>query len=203
MKNDKERSRAWRQANPDKVREYKRLSYERNREKARAAQAAYYQKNKEKRLADTKARRIANPEEHRAEARRYRAKYPEKVKTWQKNFFMQRRANVMAANARRSAKAKGVECNLDVAWFEERLKAGVCEMSGIPFDLSAGSRNPNSPSIDRIVAGGPYTKANCRLTIWWLNRALSNMGDDYCLDVFRRILQRRGEMPAPCLRLVA
>lgn len=203
MKNSKEALRAWRLANPDKIREYKKRDYEKNREKIRAQQAAYHLKNKEKRSAYGKARRAANPEEHRAEARRYRAKYPEKFKAWQKNFFMQSRANVMAAHAQKNAKKKGVACDLDIEWFKERLAVGTCEMSGIAFDMSPGARNHNKPSIDRIAPNGPYTKANCRLIIWWLNRALSNMGEDYCLDVFRRILQRRGEMAVPCLRLVA
>ena len=64
-------------------------------------------------------------------------------------------------------------------------------MTGIEFDMSV-SRSANSPSIDRINPAGPYTKENCRMILWSLNRALSNHGEEYMFDLFKRIFEKRG-----------
>ena len=92
------------------------------------------------------------------------------------------------------ARRKGVSCDLPLTWFEEKLKAGHCEMSGLAFDFETivkGSPGPNTPSVDRIVAGGNYTASNCRLILFCINRALSNFGEDYILKVFSQVLARR------------
>lgn len=65
-------------------------------------------------------------------------------------------------------------------------------MSSLPFSYS--KRSPNLPSIDRIDPKGPYTKENCRLILWWLNRALIDLGEEYAMQVFRGIFVSRGEM---------
>lgn len=99
----------------------------------------------------------------------------------------------MLIKVKQRAKEKGVNFDLTIEWFETRLKAGACELSGLPFDLEA-KRGRNSPTIDRITAGGHYTQANCRMILWSINRALNNYGEDYLFGVFERVLaRRRGE----------
>src|SRR6202012_5673358 len=89
-----------------------------------------------------------------------------------------RRAKLFLHRAKKVCKKMGVECDLTEEWIQTRLDAGTCELSGIPFDFD-GKKTPNSPSVDRKVAAGPYTKDNCRLVLWSINRALSNLGDEY------------------------
>lgn len=105
------------------------------------------------------------------------------------------RARLMWQGIRGEAKRKGVSCDLTLAWFESRLKIGLCEMSGLPFDLERSGRRtaaPNTPSVDRRVAGGNYTEANCRMILFSINRALSDCGEEYMLNVFQHVLARRG-----------
>jgi len=83
-----------------------------------------------------------------------------------------------------------LQCGITPAWIKERLDRGVCELTGIAFDMT-GKRTQNSPSIDRIIPGGPYTPENCRMILWSLNRGLNNYGLDYMLTIFEMILRKR------------
>jgi hypothetical protein len=104
------------------------------------------------------------------------------------------RARVMRQGVKDEARRKGIEFDLSLEWFETRLKVGVCELSGLPFDFERGGKTakPNAPSIDRIAPGGHYTETNCRMILFSINRALWNWGEDYVLSVFRHVLARRG-----------
>lgn len=86
------------------------------------------------------------------------------------------RAVHMINNMRRRAKVKNLHVDIDVDWVESKLIVGVCEVTGIPFDIKVNGgkghkTNSFSPSIDRIQQDGPYTKDNCRVTCWIYNRA--------------------------------
>lgn len=89
------------------------------------------------------------------------------------------------------AKKEGVPCDITPEWIEEKLHQGVCEISGIEFELAkppgTNVRVPNSPSIDRIVAGGSYTQDNCRLVLLCLNIAINDWGLGHIRKVFRAV----------------
>lgn len=185
-------AKAWRDANQERARELNRQSYVRNRAvinarrrerlatdpefKARIDRQtkASQEKNREKHLAKAKERRLANPDTHRAAVAEYRRKNPV---SW------------YLYSLRKHAKAKGLEFDLTLKWLQERFDKGLCELSGLPFDRTK-KRGPNSPSIDRIRAGGPYTQANCRMILWCINLALSNYGEDHLIHVFRHVIAR-------------
>ena len=191
MERKRAKARKWKRDNPDKIRQYRARDTERhadgikararawylaNREEALAAQKRYRQENREKILNREHEKRKANPERYRDNLRRHKIAKP---------------ASWHLYGVRKTAKAKGVECDLDHKWFEERLMNGVCEMSGRAFSKIPRGRHPDSPSVDRIDPTGPYTKANCRMIIWWLNRAMSNLGEEYAISVFRSVIERR------------
>jgi hypothetical protein len=76
--------------------------------------------------------------------------------------------------AKQRAEQKGIEFTLRAGWIREKIIAGVCEKTGITFDLEGVYRNgrrqnPWSPSIDRIVPGGPYSPENCQIVVWEYN----------------------------------
>jgi hypothetical protein len=192
------KSKEWRDRNPEKMRAYKRRYYELHREEQNARARLYYAKHKEKLQAQERERHRLNRDALLARKRADRAKNPEKYRTWHRRH---KEANPVAwrlYSARKQAKAKGVEFDLDLEWFKSLLAKGICELSGLPFDLrekpSVGGRGPNSPSVDRRDPRGPYTKANCRLILWWLNRAMIDLGEEYAMRVFRGIFIKRGEM---------
>lgn len=197
---EREAQRAWRKANPEKVREYKSRHYHKHKAKQQTKNRARYLRDRKKVLERQKADRAANPDKYREQDRALRARNPERFRLYAKRFRDTNRASTMLSGIKSGAKQTGLPMDLDREWFQTRLDAGVCELSGLPFDLtgyaSVGGRGPNIPSVDRINPSGGYTKDNCRMILWWLNRAMINLGDEYCLNVFRQIFIKRGEIAA-------
>lgn len=185
-----ERTRAWKIANRAKVLAAGALYRERNREKIRASASA----SREKRAQYARAIRLADPEAWKAKKKSYDTANAERIRAWGRARKQDAPVSYFMKHTRRAAKKATVAFDLDRAWFEMRLGAGVCEMSGLSFEF--GRRNWNAPSVDRIDPKGPYTKDNCRLVLWALNAALSDRGEGYMLAVFRAIFIRRGEMIA-------
>lgn len=147
-------------------------------------------KEKIQRAAADKKWRQANPEKVREIRRREYWKNRDKILAQQKVNWRIKRAPRLLSTIRKKCNRDGLSCDLTVKWLQERFDAGVCEMSGLPFDF-ATAHGPYCPSIDRIKAGGGYTQDNCRMIILFLNRALSNMGDDFACKVFAAVLERR------------
>ena len=56
-----------------------------------------------------------------------------------------------------------------------------------------GKNTPDSPSIDRINPFGGYTKDNCRIVLWCINRALFIYGEDYMLKVFKACIEKKSK----------
>ena len=83
------------------------------------------------------------------------------------------------------AKQKGWDFDLDKEWVEERLANGLCEVSNIPFEVTAHS--PWRPSIDRKDSSKGYTRDNCRLVVWQFNLAKGDKDDEVVLRLARAI----------------
>lgn len=150
------------------------------------------QREKDRRRTDPEYAKREREKNRRAKAARL-AKDPEGYRKILKDYKDNHRPESHMYSVRKAARKKGVEFDLDLEWFTERWKNGVCELSGLPF-IVASRRVPFSASVDRKNPSGPYTKSNCRMIIWWLNMALSNLGEDHALTVFRAVFVKRGEM---------
>jgi len=72
--------KAYRAANPEKIKAEKKAYHAANREKVNGQMKAYHAANPEKRMAKDKAYRAANPEKLKAKDKAYRAANPEKAK---------------------------------------------------------------------------------------------------------------------------
>lgn len=107
------------------------------------------------------------------------------------------RASHMLNNAKSRAKRKNIPFELDAEWIRERLRAGKCEVTNIPFVFAINggrghTENSFSPSIDRIVPELGYTKDNCRVICWIYNRARGAFPDsDFDYMISQLIEQNR------------
>ena len=90
-----------------------------------------------------------------------------------------------------SAKNRCSKVTITSDWIAEKLKQGVCELTGLPFDLSKHKnfvRNPYSPSLDRINNKlHEYTPENTRVVIWSVNCAINEFGLETMLPIFKKL----------------
>jgi len=102
------------------------------------------------------------------------------------------RASKLVAAAKSRAALKGLPFNLTVQWVQEALDYGVCEATGIAFDLMA-NRGWNTPSLDQIEPGKGYTTENTRVILFGLNAACGNWGESRVIQMAQAIMKRRRE----------
>lgn len=95
---------------------------------------------------------------------------------WNSENTIKLRAQRLHGNAQKRAKVNGwPTLDFDSLWLEEKIKAGHCEVTGIPFDLntqvssSVHAKNPWVPSIDRIDSQKPYSKENVQVVVYMYN----------------------------------
>ena len=85
-------------------------------------------------------------------------------------------------------------CDIDIEFLNTLLEKqhGLCFYSGRPLNNGAG---PDTISIDRRDATGPYTKDNVVLSTWQVNRMKSNISEDTFLSLCDAISDRRRKLP--------
>lgn len=91
----------------------------------------------------------------------------------------------MVNGARRRAKDQGVDFDLDLDWVKQKIEAGKCEVTGIPFNLQPAKdkwKHPYAPSLDRVEAGAGYTKDNVRVVVAIYNLAVNEWGEQVFWD---------------------
>lgn len=125
----------------------------------------YHKKNTEKRRA-IDAKRLASP--------------------------VGRAGNIYRA-ARRRSLAKGIEFSVSLARIERALVLGICERTGIAFDLSRPdgvSRNPYAASIDRIDPFLGYTDGNVQIVVSMYNLGKSQFTDAEFVAFCKMVAER-------------
>lgn len=84
----------------------------------------------------------------------------------------QRVSTILSACYQR-AKKKGLEFSLTEEWMLEKLRGGICEITGTKLQYGARGFNernrPWGPSIDRKDRSKGYTPENCQLVCWLYN----------------------------------
>jgi len=94
---------------------------------------------------------------------------------WDQNNALKIRCQRLYGNAQKRAKANGwPPPDFTSEWIEEKVLAGFCEATGIPFDLETRrseihASNPWVPSLDRIDSSGPYLKENVQVVVYMYN----------------------------------
>ena len=108
-----------------------------------------------------------NPEKHKDQNIRKFEKYYCSLKG---------RTTYMLGNARQRARKGNLIFELDSEWLREKLEKGICEVTGIPFDIQINggkghNTNSFSPSLERRNNSKGYTKENTEVVCWIYNRA--------------------------------
>lgn len=111
-------------------------------------------------------------------------------KDYQRGVRRTRRMLNLVSDAKQRAKRKGLAFDLDWKALQVRLDRGVCEVTGIPFDLSI-PKAWNAPSLDRIVPNLGYTMENTRIVLLAVNVMASDWGLGTALRVADAIRLRR------------
>ena len=103
--------------------------------------------------------------------------------------LLEKRGMALVASARTRACKRRIEFNLDqhIDSIQQRIDIGLCELSGIPFDLSPG-RTFASPSLDRINPDKGYVYTNIRVICHAMNVALGDWGEDALRQVMSQWL---------------
>lgn len=136
----------------------------------------------------------------RAESERLRRLRPDNVARFRARYEqdIHFRAIEIVRRISKRARRYNLPFDLDVAWVEERLR-GRCELTNLPFDFSPATRSGRSnaftPSVDRIYPRDGYVRGNCRVVIYALNLALSDLGLDRFLPIAEALIvyqRRRG-----------
>lgn len=141
-----------------------------------------------KRCADCQA--VARREKEE----RYHARWPGKQKETSRSYYTRYPAVMLMRNARRRAKKNGVPFDLEdhMPALQERLDGGVCEMTGLPFNLdNADGFWWDSPSIDRIKPELGYVYSNIRLVLYGMNAGMNRWGEDVLEKMVRAWLARK------------
>jgi hypothetical protein len=100
---------------------------------------------------------------------------PEKRREWlerQRKFDDLNIARYLLRQARKRAKAKGLECTIKPSDIHVGER---CPVLGIQMVKNRGHWQNNSYSLDRIDSSRGYVKGNVRVISWWANFLKSNL----------------------------
>lgn len=105
-----------------------------------------------------------------------------------------RKTTMLYLSAKARAEKRGLEFTLTREWVQQKVDAGFCEVSGIPFSISDGHayRRPHdfSPSIDKIDPKKGYTPENCQMVVWIYNRAKGDTSHENLMSLAKALVVR-------------
>lgn len=101
------------------------------------------------------------------------------------------RARTLFKSAKRRESKFNEVIDFDYLWILDKLKVGVCEVTGVPFDFNkpvTTNKNPFAPSIDRKDSSKGYCKENVRIVIWQYNLMKGEISDEQLITLCRIIV---------------
>lgn len=113
-------------------------------------------------------------------------------KKWHKANPLKIAANLAIGRARKRAAAKSIPFNLPLGTVKKLVddSAGMCALSGLPFQRGEGHSTTWSPSLDRIKPELGYVSGNVRLILHGLNALKSTGTDEDLMAVCRAVVER-------------
>jgi hypothetical protein len=100
----------------------------------------------------------------------------------------------MCGSSRARSRREKWPFGLSTEWIARRIRAGKCELTGVPFVLER--KSPYMPSLDRIDSSKFYTADNCRVILLILNLAKRDWPEDVFQAAFLAAADGlRGSLP--------
>lgn len=157
--------------------------------------------NPERDKANNARWRKNNPEKKRAQTERCLARYPGLKDKYNRECNERDIARYIFRQCKGRAKSIGREFLLTYSWVAEKVNAGVCARTNLPFIFEIGNKkvykawkcSPFFPSIDRIDSKLGYTETNCQVVCVMYNMAKNQWTDAEVLK-FARGLAKYNEM---------
>ena len=128
----------------------------------------------------------------------YAKRQPKRTREAWHRYYRSDRGTITALlnGAQDRARRGGFDFDLDRDFIAQKLAAGVCEYTGLPFERERSGEDfrtrPFAPSLDRIVPAHGYVKSNIRMVCFAVNMALSDWGDDVFLRIAQAVVARTG-----------
>ena len=114
-----------------------------------------------------------------------------------KQYIKENKPYFLLCGAKHRALKNKAECTLTEEWIQEKIDKGVCELTGIPFDLEYQhntKNNPYAPSLDRIDSKNKnYSPDNVRVVLSFVNIAINDLGLEKALPIFKALIEKNDE----------
>jgi len=131
-----------------------------------------------------------------------------KLEDWALKNPIRYRSRTLVNGAKSRAKKKGIPFNLTVAWVEQKLRNGVCEISNIPFYIKPYSRkenyvsvHPHSPSLDQICPSQGYTMDNVQVVCDQVNKFKGDRHITSAVNIARELIKTYEQRSKPVVIL--
>lgn len=87
---------------------------------------------------------------------------------------------IVGCRARQNKSNPNAPFDLTKDWLEQKINAGKCEVTGLPFNLGFTKtlKRPFAPSIDKKNPNGFYTQDNCQVVCFIYNVAKGEFTHD-------------------------
>jgi len=98
-------------------------------------------------------------------------------------------ASRMYDATKRRAAERCVSCTVTRDWFREKIEAGQCELTKLPFHIGTEQRHLFQPSPDRIDSSRGYEPDNTRLILWMLNAAKGDSDETMFIQCLKKVAE--------------
>lgn len=129
---------------------------------------------------------------------RHKRENPEQTRRAYSEWRTQKRGHALVNAAKHRAKYKNIPFKISPKDIQRRIDLGICELTGIPFDLKT-PRAWNAPSLDQIKPGAGYTQVNTRVVLYALNVMANTWGSERIVEIAHAISAKR-RAPSECLQ---
>lgn len=190
------RCREQRKNNPEKYRAYNEEYRERNRERLLLREREYYKTHVQEVRERHRKWYANNKDKARARHFRWASKNRDHLSRKHKEWYMKNRGAALVNSAKRRSIKAGIPFDLDghIDEIQRRIDAGVCELTGIAFDMTKDDRirvRPNAPSIDRIIPDLGYVINNVRVVAMAANTMLMNWGEEFAFKMAQSWVEKK------------